>query len=156
MSQFSGYIELNDYLDNDQLTLWEEFIEERHEKDDGDNCPGYWCQWEVDIDRIKWDGQEKFYYHEEWMQYMLDKFIIPWGLIANGTIDYIGDEAGDVSTLTVKDNVITVRKKGEDDIKLVSAAVYLSYVTAEVMVNGKLYKLKNEDGKQTCKEVKNA
>jgi len=38
--------------------------------------PGLWCQWipTEDGSGIEWDGSEKFYHAELWMQYLIDHF----------------------------------------------------------------------------------
>ena len=44
-----------------------------------DGQPGLWCQWITNEEgtEIFWDGNEKFYYGAEWMQYLIDHFFGP-------------------------------------------------------------------------------
>ena len=59
--------------------------------------PGLWCQWVPSSDgtEIAWDEGEKFYNYEEWMQYLLDHFLTPWGyLVAGDGRDRAGAPAG--------------------------------------------------------------
>lgn len=42
--------------------------------------PGLWCQWTptADYAGLEWNGVEKFYHYEDWLQYAIDTFLIPW------------------------------------------------------------------------------
>ncbi len=83
--------------------------------------PGLWCQWTPTDDgaAIEWDGGEKFYDSEEWMQYLIDHFLKPGACAAgelkflqanhvlNGIIKAQGDVMDDRWKLVVTDNVVT-------------------------------------------------
>lgn len=71
--------------------------------------PGLWCQWEPNEDgtAIFWDGGEKFYYYVEWITYLIDHFLAPWGYVLNGTVEWSGEEQGDVGKIIVVDNEVT-------------------------------------------------
>jgi hypothetical protein len=82
--------------------------------------PGLWCQWVPTDDgtAIEWNGAEKFYNSEEWMQYLIDHFIgqtpraksvLPFlgRHTLNGEIEAEGEERGDVWKLVVKDNQVS-------------------------------------------------
>jgi len=87
--------------------------------------PGLWCKWVPTDDdaSIEWDGGEKFYYAEDWMQYLIDHFLKPGAYasrsgdlqfeaftfdhIVNGHIDAAGEETDDRWRLIVRDNVVT-------------------------------------------------
>jgi len=73
--------------------------------------PDGYCQWTVPDGKsvLKWDGNEKFYDSVEWMRYLIEAFIKPAGLVANGEIDASGEDSGDVWKLVVVDNVVTKR-----------------------------------------------
>lgn len=82
------------------------------------NCPpsgqpGLWCQWIAVKDsdgkytRIAWDGGEKFYNYVEWLVYIIQHFIKPWGRTLNGNVSYYGDDYNDNGSIIVKDNVVT-------------------------------------------------
>ena len=71
--------------------------------------PGLWCQWIVSEDEanvIEWDGGEKFYYYVEWLEYIIENFLKPWGYVLNGDVEYRGEEWGDTGIISVKDNVV--------------------------------------------------
>ena len=73
--------------------------------------PGLWCQWTPTEDNqgLEWDGGEKFYDCVEWLQYLLDKVLIPNGYVLNGVVKWDGEEQGDVGEIHVADNVVTTR-----------------------------------------------
>ena len=74
-------------------------------------CPSLWCDWTVSDDgtRIEWDDAEKFYEYVDWMDYLIRKFIKPWGYVANGDIEWFGEDHNDFGLLIVKDNIVSVR-----------------------------------------------
>ena len=88
--------------------------------------PGLWCKWTPTDDgrAIVWDGVEKFYDSEEWMQYLIDHFLRPgahasgvdfaeqfaaftFNHVVNGVIDAQGERPEDRWRLVVKDNVVS-------------------------------------------------
>lgn len=74
--------------------------------------PGLWCQWTPDDTgtMIAWDGGEKFYDYDEWLVYIVDNFLKPWGRVLNGDVEWIGEDSDDRGMLRVRDNVVkTVR-----------------------------------------------
>lgn len=80
----------------------------------GKAMPGLWCQWTVDksLDgnefTLEWDGGEKFYSYVEWLQYVINHFIAPWGYWLNGQVNWQGEDSGDIGMIVVKNNIITV------------------------------------------------
>lgn len=71
--------------------------------------PGLWCQWVPTDDGmgIEWDGGEKFYNYVEWLQYIVSNFLEPKGYILNGSVEWQGEDRGDVGIIEVRDNIIT-------------------------------------------------
>lgn len=74
--------------------------------------PGLWCQWVPNGDgtAIKWDGGEKFYAYTEWLTYIVDNFLKPWGYKLNGTVKWKGESSDDIGKIVVKDNAITTKE----------------------------------------------
>jgi hypothetical protein len=77
--------------------------------------PGLWLQWEVlegddenDPQVLQWDGGEKFYNYTEWLQYLIDRFFNPWGIMLNGEIEWVGEDSSDRGKIVVKNNVMEV------------------------------------------------
>jgi len=72
--------------------------------------PGLWCQW-VNFDdgaRLEWDGNEKFYSYIEWLKYIIKNFFIPWGIVAEGTITWVGEDSSDMGKISVKNNEVSI------------------------------------------------
>jgi hypothetical protein len=55
-----------------------------------------------------WNGQEKFYHYDEWLIYIIDNFLKPWGYKAEGTMRWVGEDPWDQGTLYVADNEVFV------------------------------------------------
>lgn len=68
--------------------------------------PGLWCQWVPSDDgtAIVWDGKEKFYNYREWLDYLIEHFLTPWGYTLSGSVRYQGESVGDVGAIIVEDN----------------------------------------------------
>lgn len=83
--------------------------------------PGLWCQWipTEDGSGIEWDGNEKFYYAEEWMQYLIDHFFGASPIAKQvdpdaadflqshtfeGIIEAFGEERGDIWRLRIDES----------------------------------------------------
>lgn len=77
--------------------------------------PGLNCDWQITEDGqgIEWSGMEKFYGYTEWMKYLIDRFLAPWGYVANGRIEWQGDEVGDFGILVVENNQVQTFKANE-------------------------------------------
>jgi hypothetical protein len=58
---------------------------------------------------IEWDGGEKFYYYIEWITYLIDNFIGPWGYVLNGTVQWYGEDRDDIGMIIIKDNTVSVK-----------------------------------------------
>ena len=87
--------------------------------------PGLWCKWVPTDDgaAIEWDGGEKFYNAEAWMEYLIEHFVgsdpvakradperfgFLQGHTCNGVILAQGEEPSDRWTLVVRDNQVEV------------------------------------------------
>ena len=70
--------------------------------------PNLRCLWVPlkDGSAITWNGDEKFYGYWRWMQYIIDHFLKPWGITANGCIGLEGEDGADMGKITIKDNII--------------------------------------------------
>lgn len=72
--------------------------------------PGLWCPWTPDDEDpcvVRWDESEKPYDYVEWLEYMIQHFLSPWGYVLNGTVVWDGEEQGDTGAIVVKDNAVT-------------------------------------------------
>lgn len=74
--------------------------------------PGLWCQWQPNElgTAIEWNGAEKFYNYIEWITYIVENFIKPWGYVLNGNVTWQGEESDDMGKIEITNNKIAVKK----------------------------------------------
>lgn len=72
--------------------------------------PSLWCQWIPTQDRmgIEWDGGEKFYEYIDWIKYLINNFLAPKGYVLNGSVMWNGEDAGDVGTIAITENIVEI------------------------------------------------
>lgn len=64
--------------------------------------PGLWCQWRASDDGA-WlcaDGG-KFYNYVEWLKYLIERFLTPWGYEVSGIVKWRGEHQKDLGTISV-------------------------------------------------------
>jgi hypothetical protein len=73
--------------------------------------PGLWCQWipTEDGTAIEWDGCEKFYDYIEWLEYLIENFLKPWGYVLEGTCEWQGEDRQDRGRIVVNNNVVKIQ-----------------------------------------------
>lgn len=147
-TEFSGQVKVDPPLNQDEINFLKKFAGTRrmartkgpyyvdnegfggqdHENDIIDynrppaGQPGLWCQWipTANGEAIKWDGGEKFYESEDWMEYLIEHFIgshpkakskLPFlrPHTLNGTILAQGEDLHDRWELVVVNNKVTRR-----------------------------------------------
>jgi hypothetical protein len=76
-----------------------------------DGQHGLWCQWVPNEDgtSIQWDGGEKFYDYVEWIEYIVEHFIKPWGYVLNGEVEWYGECRDDAGLIIVDNNSVTTK-----------------------------------------------
>ena len=74
--------------------------------------PGLWCQWvpTQDNNGIEWDGGEKFYHYVEWLAYITEHFLQPWGYVLNGEVEWFGEDHSDRGKIVVTNNAVSTKK----------------------------------------------
>lgn len=74
--------------------------------------PSLWCDWSPseDGDGIEWNGSEKFYGYVEWLEYLIEHFLKPWGYVLNGVVRWQGEDPDDRGTIVVTHNAVATRK----------------------------------------------
>lgn len=72
--------------------------------------PSIWCQWVPSKDKlsIEWNGGEKFYCYVEWINYLIDNFLKPWGYTLNGTVSWKGEDPSDIGDIVINNNKIKI------------------------------------------------
>jgi hypothetical protein len=73
--------------------------------------PGLWCQWVPyhDGTAILWDGGEKFYNYVEWIEYLIEHFLAPWGYELNGEVYWFGEDRDDNGVICIEKNVVKTK-----------------------------------------------
>lgn len=78
----------------------------------GGCCPGVpslRCDWCPSDDGAElYDGADKFYGYIEWLQFLLDHFLIPWGYVMKGLMSWQGEFEEDQGLIVVTKNVLRV------------------------------------------------
>lgn len=109
-TNFSGQFNLDKPLTLAQYNELKRFADKDHRDEHG--MPGYYCQWipTEEGTSLEWDGNEKFYDYVEWLEYLIEHFLQPWGYTVNGEVTWQGEDVGDLGTIYVGDNVIATQK----------------------------------------------
>lgn len=77
--------------------------------------PSLWCQWipqcpRSDFDVIEWDGGEKFDGDVEWIEYLIEHFLAPWGYTLNGEVKWWGEDREDFGIICIENNNVTIKQ----------------------------------------------
>ena len=72
--------------------------------------PGLWCEWAPNQDgtAIVWDQREKFYDYIEWLQFLIQHFLSPWGYVLNGSVKWQGERRTDKGIIEVTANNVAI------------------------------------------------
>ena len=72
----------------------------------GEAQPDLWCQWIPTDDgrAIVWDRGEKFERPDAWIEYLLRHFLVPWGYVLNGRVEWDGPDEDEYGVILVTDN----------------------------------------------------
>jgi hypothetical protein len=109
-TRFIGQFELNKQLSLDDYNELKHLGEDYNEPTD--NQPDSYCQW-IPTENgkgIEWNDGEKFYRYEEWLQWIIDNILKPRGYELSGSVDYQGEEVGDVGQLVIVDGKVSCQK----------------------------------------------
>jgi hypothetical protein len=101
-------------LSPEHAKLLLEFSETEHEDENGEpggngKPPTFYCQWIPTEDRsgLERDKNEKFYFGEERLAYLIKKFIKPWGYTLNGESPSYVDDFEEAGILRVTDSIVS-------------------------------------------------
>ena len=113
---FEGRFQLNRPLSEEHEAVLEELADGEHvfgedgkplrEKSSGRPC--VYCQWRPSEDgtEIELDLGEKFYGWLEWLEYLVEHRLKPWGYVLSGQVRWRGENGDDAGVIYVKDNQI--------------------------------------------------
>ena len=112
-TEFSGAISISPSLSSKKVAQVNSFCEERHggNTDLHPGMPGSWCDYIVSDDGrfICWNGNEKSYFMEKWLPFLIQKFFA--GHKLNGRLEAQGESHSDRWVLEVNNNVVS-KKSG--------------------------------------------
>ena len=76
--------------------------------------PSLWCQWvpSPSGEHVEWDQGEKFYHYTEWLEYLIQHFLKPWGYVLDGEVFWQGEDAEDFGKIVVVKNVVSEWRVG--------------------------------------------
>ena len=106
-THFTGQFNSAPYMTAEEVQMLSEFVEKRHEGPEFPDFP--YCQWEPTPDGsgIRYtDNETSSYFYEEWLTYLIEHFMKPWGLTLSGAVTYEGEEASHQGTLWVHNNEV--------------------------------------------------
>lgn len=114
-TRFSGKFAFSRQLTLDEKNVLDGISQgdgELHEGAIKDGSPDGYCQWETSKDgrSLQWDGSEKFYDYEEWLRFLVEKRLKPWGVDVTGRVTWQGEDIDDRGILTVRDGVVMATK----------------------------------------------
>lgn len=104
-TKFRGTFTLDRPLTVEHMAALSAFADRRH---NDAVMPSHYCQWTPTADGtgIEWDGGEKFYDYTEWLAYIVEHFLRPWGYTLNGSVKWQGEDMDDRGVLIVEDNCV--------------------------------------------------
>ena len=107
-TKFVGAFPIIPALSVEHLAEYDRLVEtERDEMPAG--APNAYLQWVVSEDgaRLHWDGEEKFYNYEEWLEWLAREWFGPRGYVLSGKVRYQGEEIGDTGELEIAGHLVT-------------------------------------------------
>ncbi len=117
-TDFFGKFLLDRPLSAEHRAVLEEFAGEEHEEENGKaggegKPPTVYCQWipTEDGTGLEWDGAEKFYFYGEWLEYLIARFLKPWGYTLSGSVRYVGKTEGVIGVISVQNNTVVVTRE---------------------------------------------
>jgi hypothetical protein len=77
--------------------------------------PNLWCQWVPDETgtHLEWDQGEKFYNYREWLAYLTEHFLTPWGYTLSGEVSYQGENEDDHGVIKLPCDCCGCDEEGE-------------------------------------------
>lgn len=107
-TKFTGTIELSKPMSLKTAKRWMEIASYGDHGEVPAACPDSYLQWvpTEDLRGIVWDNNEKFYEYASWMIWVIANFLIPEGIVANGTLLWSGEETADTGRLVVANNIV--------------------------------------------------
>jgi hypothetical protein len=78
-----------------------------------DEVPSLWCDWIPTKDSLGIEhdsSREKFRNYIEWIEFIIEHFLKPWGYVLNGEVRWVGENVFDDRGIIVVDNNVVTSK----------------------------------------------
>ena len=68
-----------------------------------DEQPTLWCNWcpTDDGTELVWNEAENVYLYDEWIVYLIEHFLDPWGYVLNGEVEWHGQDEWDTGIISI-------------------------------------------------------
>ena len=113
-TDFTGRLKFSRKLTDEEYSTLMILSDERHggNIDTTEGFPGFYCQWIPTNDRkyLLWDGNEKFYHYIEWLNFIIDRHLEPWGVTVTGTLRWKGESRDDKGKIRADASVLTITR----------------------------------------------
>lgn len=108
-TEFEGEFKLNKKLDKETHKLLADLD---NNIDSFKDNPGFRCDWTPSDDGkyIHWNGSEKFYEYIAWIEFILDRILLPRGYTLNGVVTWHGESSGDIGRITATGKAIEAKR----------------------------------------------
>lgn len=118
-TKYEGVFRIEPTLSDDTAALYRDTVkriwarEPLPESIKHGGMPDSYLQWELTKDNsgLEWDGNEKFYHASDWLQWVIDRILLPRGYRVSGHAIWQGEEIGDVGVLVVKNGTVERHEK---------------------------------------------
>lgn len=83
-------------------------------------APDTWLDWTPTDDGsgLHWGGGEKFYDYAEWLQWLIDSRLTPWGHTVTGAVRWQGESWKDLGVLSVENGKVCKHKADDETIQV--------------------------------------
>jgi hypothetical protein len=111
-TEFNEYFTLTPNLSSEQIATILQIARSPNQKWQPrpalSGAPFSWCHWIPNHygNHLAWDGGERFYDYVEWLEYLIEFYFKPWGVVVSGEIDWQGDDCDDRGIIFAKDNKV--------------------------------------------------
>jgi hypothetical protein len=69
--------------------------------------PSLWCMWGTDEAGEELTAESgKSYEYRDWLEYLIERFFVPWGYALNGTVEWRGEDDDDRGRMILEDSVL--------------------------------------------------
>lgn len=118
-TDFEGMFSIEPVLTLEHKNELEDLAESLGGPNNPPNAPDSYLQWVPTEDgkHLEWDGGEKFYDYTQWLTWLIDDKLKPWGYTVSGSVKWAGEEADDRGILSVVNNVVTATAFSMPDAK---------------------------------------